>query len=118
MLRNSRQFSKERQDHDHVNLLVRGVSHNSFSIRGASSTSVSIKNLAPGTTQADVFTILNQQVGEVEHVNTFPVTGGLSVTAEVTFGSRIAAEKAISLLHGVLADSKTYSQSTVPALTV
>lgn len=52
-----------------------GASSNAFNIRGASSTSVSIQNLAPGTTQADVVTILNDKIGEVEHCLTFPVKG-------------------------------------------
>ncbi|CCG80773.1 protein of unknown function [Taphrina deformans PYCC 5710] len=84
-----------------------GTQMNVFSIRGASSTSISIKNLAPGTTQADICTILNEQVGEVEDCKTFHVSGGLSTTAEVRFGSRIAADKAINILNGVLADSKS-----------
>lgn len=82
-----------------------GASNNTFSFRGASSTSVSIKNLAPGTTQADVCTILNESIGEVEECSTFPVKGGVSTTAEVRFGSRVAADKAINMLNGVLADS-------------
>lgn len=82
-----------------------GSTANSISIRGASSTAVSIRNLAPGTTEADVCLILNEKIGEVESCTTFPVKGGLSTTAEVKFGSRVAADKAIQLLHGVLADS-------------
>lgn len=101
--------------HDHaaprareVSIRGSGSAANTFTIRGASSTSVSIKNLAPGTTQADVCTILAEQVGEVDDCVTFPVKGGISTTAEVRFGSRIAADKAIDILHGVLADSNIH----------
>lgn len=100
----SRQYeSRNRPD---VVIRGRGSAANSFSIRGASSTSVSIQNLAPGTTEADVCHILNNKIGEVEGCKTFHVRGGLSTTAEVKFGSRIAAESAIRMFHGVLADSK------------
>lgn len=97
---------QDMDSHEELNIRGSGTTSNVFSFRGASSTSVSIKNLAPGTTQADVCTILNEQVGEVEECITFPVRGDVSTTAEVRFGSRIAADKAINILHGVLADSK------------
>lgn len=52
-----------------------GSKHNDFSFVGASSTSVSFKNLLFGTTQADVIKILEDEVGEIERCVTFPVKG-------------------------------------------
>lgn len=91
---------------DGLSIRGHGEVANAFNIRGASSTSVTIKNLAPGTTEADVCHILNRQIGEVESCTTFHVRGGLSTTAEVKFGSRVAADNAIRTFHGVLADSE------------
>ncbi|ORY84799.1 hypothetical protein BCR37DRAFT_251748 [Protomyces lactucae-debilis] len=78
-----------------------------LSIRGVSSTSVQIQNLAPGTTLRDIQSAIKSEVGvdvDPKDCHVFAVKGGTFCVAEIKFQDRKTALKTIDAFDNAVAD--------------